>query len=305
MSYHDASDKMAATLNEKYGTFKSLAMESAMLYNLPLLYGLYATVAGLHWALVGARIVDSPIYRLIMAIGMGWVWSDASKFAVLILALVAHSLLQVVMYGLDLLSPRTAAATNRRLVWIISFLVTLGVGTLGFLLTFRASSATAVSLMDLLGCILFVAGIVSLYMACFWLVGGGDCAITQQYRSASKDIAFVALVMLTAPGILAGTLLLMKWEQRVEARSWIIWASLVLPVLVVCLLKKTTTMIRPVGLDEKTEGWKLVAIRLLSVLWACPDLVTRGNAFRVSYMVVGVAWTELLIDYPIQRKTQD
>ena len=254
-----------------------MAMETAMLYNLPLLYGLYAMVAGLHWALVGTA-VDATIYRLVSVVFCCYLWADVSIMTATVLSLVANSIHQLLLSGLRFLSPRMDANQRSRSSWFMMSIVA-AFGVLGLFATLRilVSWSTA----GLLGCIFFLAGIVAVIVACF--------AMSGKSTNLEWNIAFAALLLLTIPGIFAGAIMLMLWEQSVEFRSWQLWLCLVLPALIVGALKCS----RPIAHKNARE---LAAMRVLVVFWTCQGVLARGDAYRVSHMVVGVATTEMIFE---------
>lgn len=269
-----------------------MAIKAAMLYNLPLLYGLYALVASLQ-LVTGGRAV----FNLLCAIGSGCLFSDVSIGVVVILSLVANSIHQLLIHGFTWLSRFIAASQQSqrggRIIMRPStmLLVLCPFAALMFLQQLW-------SLKGLFSCTMFVAGLEAVYLACFALIGSShhDATMIEEQMSYSDNkVAFAALIVLTIPGIMAGAIDLMIWEQIVEGRSWWLWSWIVLPVLMVCRLK----ILAKSSLSSRV-GWSPAVLRLLVIMWNCPLMLARGNAYRVSHLVIGLVVTELVLEIAIR-----
>ncbi len=241
-------------------------MESAMLYNLPMLYGLYAIVAGFHCAFPGHYYL--PFLGTLPML----LWSDVSLPILLLLLLVGNSIHFLLITLLHALSFRLVLRSWRLESMIFMLLGILAPLTIGCLLW-----NDAWSIRGLASCIIYGAGIVAMMLACLWLVG-----------QSSNRVPFVALVLIATPGILAGSIALMLWEQNVDTRSWWIWARLIIPVFGVCRYGKSTAC----SSHNATTRALLV---LLAVLGTGRNLVMMGNSFRVGHLVFAVSLVEVCL----------
>lgn len=256
-----------------------------MLYNLPMLYGLYAIGAGLYCALAPwIESVGLPLDALGAALLC--MRSDLPILPLLILTVVANSIHRLIVSLLRWASPCIASHQESFRFWVVTFVIILIV---------ILSPLVALAIVDhrlehwtrpcLASCLVYTAGLVAMYLACLWLIGRRDCCIP-----------FVALVMLLAPGIMAGAVTLMVWEQDVEARSWWLWARLVVPVMSVCWLKGTRQKQSNTYSRIGTTTTLLLLLRVLVVVSMSRMILLRGNAYRVGHLVFAVAVSELLLE---------
>jgi hypothetical protein len=265
---------------------KALTMESAMLYNLPILYGLYAIGAGLYCA-VAPWLYESHWLPLdgIGTFLCGCVGSDLSIVSLLILTVVANSIYRLLLSLLRWVSPRIASHQQSVRFWMVTF---------GIILIVILAPLLALAIVDhrlehwtilgLFSCLVYVAGVVVVYLSCLWLVG------RRQRQEDDSDCAFVALIFLTTPAILAGTLALMVWEEGVERRSWWLWSTLVVPVVSACGFKGTRQK------QSNNSKRSRTLVLLFVVVSMSRSILMRGNAFRVGHLVFVVATSELMFE---------
>lgn len=262
-SHNQSMAVLAMKKKGSYGTLKSMSMDSAMLYNLPVLYGLYGVIAGF-------GCVMSQPYPLISAIGFGSLWSDIGMSSLLILSLVANSIHQLLLCILTFCHSRSTISVRFcALSFVGSVFVCLLVG-LGIALWW-------VGYWDFnhMACSCYVAGIACLYISSFLLVKYGGTTL----ESRQDNAAFAAMIMLLLPAIFTGKVVLMIWEQKVDNSSWPVLLFLLAVVPLTCLLKLTSQY----ATLRLWRRWRCLTL-VVSLMPICYSILRRGNAFRLFHL---------------------
>jgi hypothetical protein len=215
-------------------------------------------------------------------------WSDSSLSILIILLFVASLIHFLMMSFLQAMSYKLGNVSWR--FWSVVF-VMLGILIpllLGVLLPWNESSWTMAGLAS---CLVYVSGIVAMILCCVWMVGQYSTTTTQ---AINGTLCLAALVLITFPGILAGSFTLLLWEQQVDGRSWWLWARLVLPTVVLALCH--TGRASPLQMTGSTQS-PMVWLRrflLVGVMVGTtgPHVLRPGNSFRVAHLVTAVLLTE-------------
>jgi hypothetical protein len=253
-------------------------MESAMLYNLPILFGLFVVIAGLRCAFPDPMVF--PAFPL-AAIMCGWIWCDVSKEAVVTLSLVANTVNVILVRMIPLGFLKTKNPVRLAIGWFAGVLLLTLV--LGLFVGSHPWSTRH------LGCSLYIYSILVMYVCLFLLVG-----LDKQSPIGRQKVAFTALVGLSIPPIVAGPITLMAWEQEIQRSSWYALLSVLVPVCTSCWRNGTTTNDDTAGLGV----WKRIRPLLVSVavFAVCPEILSRGSGFRVAGFIALVAWIDVAVD---------
>jgi hypothetical protein len=247
-------------------------MESAMLYNLPLLLAMFAVIGSLRLAYPGGSQTTS-LAILLVAIVCGMLFCETSKAATLILCLVANAVNACLVWIL----PVGRLDPNRtRLVG--SF---LGLFVLVQILAFGYSRIVLGGWTPQpIDCVMYVFCVGLVYWSLFWLLGLGKA-------SGSSTAEYVALVVLILPVTVAGPIALMAWEECTRKESWMSLLSTFVPVCMVCLSKAVQVR------DDCRWTKVRSACIVCSVLLLSPWLLSRGNGFQLARLLSMVSWVEI------------
>lgn len=274
-------------------------MESAMLYNLPILYGMYALLAALQCAF------PQHYYLASLGILTFLPWSYDTPWSILLILFWVASAIHYLL--MSLLQTVSFSLANRSWQWWSTTWVVIGIVLplcLGMVLW-----KDSWTVFGLASCMVYCAGVVAVILTCLWMVGQSTTTThvhNKKNCGSGGGVGLAALILLTAPGILAGSFTLLMWEQQVDSRSWWLWARLVMPALVMAMCQKglatrritTPTTIASTGTRHQssilywTRGFLLVLIILGT---KGPRVLGHGNSFRVAHLVMAVVMTECLL----------
>lgn len=253
-----------------------MTFESAMLYNLPILAGLYAVVGGLRCAFPD---IQHPFAIPLSTALYGWLCCDVSKGCVLVLSLVADTLNSLLIW-LAVPGFLGSKRTSKSLITLYFGLFIL-FGVLTLVCTRLVLGAWWVEHSD---APLYLCNVLVIYLSLFLLLG------LDKHHSKTK-IAFASLISVITPLVTAGPIMLMAWEQQTRPSSWFTLYSLLVPVCVFCWLQ--------VGFPGGgvPKFWKMArfAISVASVLILCPSALARGNGFRVAESVAEFTWVQIAL----------
>eukprot|EP00934_Nitzschia_sp_Nitz4_P005572 Nitzschia sp. Nitz4//scaffold209_size42451//37200//39594//NITZ4_007364-RA/size42451-snap-gene-0.47-mRNA-1//1//CDS//3329541718//5562//frame0 len=257
-SYVNEMAAMKQELESQSGVLGAICIDAAMIYHLPVLYGLYTLVAALNYAL------EFP-YPILVVLCTSFV-SDLPRSTHTILTLVASSVFHMILSILPLAKTRPLPPIG----WIVKLYMTM-LAVFGLLGISLAFILTGVCSWDFIACSVFIGGIVSINLSC-WL--SMRYAIDMHRRSSR---ALFALMGVTAPGMFAGVVVLSLWEQHVLSSSWLFLALVWLPVAALCIFHVRGSMSRN---QHSLERFWVLVIGILYYGWS---LAIRGNA---SFVVV-------------------
>jgi hypothetical protein len=261
-------------------------MESAMIYNLPLLLGLYAIIGGLHCALTSPTTWLAPLIPVV-AVLCGWMWTDVVRISVIILSLLAntvHGCLKFTMRQ-GFLNP-----SNRfRLVGLFSVGVFLLTHVLGVVYSRVFHHEWALQPLD---SVLFVSCIIFALALAILSVG-----ISEMSSCGQQPVAFAALLIVLLPVAVAGKLMLLAWEGETRASSWhFLWRTLG-PVFMSCLLRRNS-----VGATSRGRSWSRVrsAVLVTTVVISSPWILARGAGFRTAYLLPFIACLDIVESFVLR-----
>jgi hypothetical protein len=275
----------------KFGYWQTIFMESAMFYNLPILFGLFCTIGGLCCAFPSLPI---PMLIPLFAMACGWIWcEDVSKAAVVVLCLVANAIHEVLTRVISLVAGallRSKAKPTVRLLASCLVGAFWGVQLLGYVFSRLVLGEWSMPPLD---CTLFVCCVVVEYVSLFFLVAG----VGKQSRDGKQKVAFATLVSLAVPVMVAGPITLMAWEQATRQSSWYSLLSTWVPICAYCWISQT--IIIP-SVHRRRSSWNANVVRtaalLISMIMACPGILSRGNGFRVASLVSSIGWVNIALD---------
>lgn len=302
VDYDHALTEMKSHLSSQYGKWTTLAIESAMLYYLPILYGMYALVAGLHCAV--------PKYYFLASLGILPIlpWSD-TPISILVILFVVASLIHFLLTFLLQAISFKLGNVSMRFLWSAS-LVLMGILFPLLLIALRLWNESW-TMSGLASCMVYVWGIVAMILSCLWMVGQSTL------KTNSSSLYLAGLLVMTAPGILAGRFTLMIWERHVDGSSWWLWARLVIPVLAMAVCQKhttprttpssSTTAATNVGARSHTlMSWGRGFLILLVILATTgPCVLVHGNSFRVANLVMAMVMTECFLQVLVTFSTRE
>ena len=261
-------------------------MESAMIYNLPLLLGLYAILGGLHCALPTPLTWLAPLIPVVTVL-CGWMWTDVSRISVIILSFLAstvHGCLKFTMRQ-GFLDP-----SNRfRVVQRFSIGVFLLTQVLGVVYSRVFHHEWALQPFDsvlYVSCILF-APILAIISA----------GMNERSSCGQQPVAFPALLIVLLPVTVAGKLMLIAWEGETRASSWyFLWRTLG-PVFISCLLRRNG-----IGATSRGRSWSRIrsAILVTAVVLSSPWILTRGAGFRTAYLLPFIACVDIVESFVLR-----
>lgn len=268
-------------------------MEAAMLYNLPILFGFYAVIAGFRCALPGIS-GDLGLLIPLFAAFCGWMWCHFSTDCVVILCLVANAintlLVQIIPVGfLKAESP-------------LRFSIKCFLGLFIFCQILGVIYCSQRQLTQFFEAALYVFGILAMYLSMFLLVGLNPTPTKQSSSSFSDSekkakITFVSLVALSIPVMVAGPVTLLAWEEVPRASSWYTLLSAIIPICAFTLIHLNGTTIHHCSsapsnaVDAIRSG--VIAV---SVLALCPSALDRGHGYYVAKFVSRVAWVDIVVN---------
>ena len=297
-----------------------MCMESAMIYNLPLLFALYAVMAALHCAVATAfPIENNQDYWqmegiiLLTVIVTGWIWMTPNLLqpvVIVILSCVAatiHGLLRRFVYhwGRYFRLKLSVGSVTISLIAHLA-LAQLMVGV-GYLLLGHGEEGRWSSLVVAhVDSVIFLACILFVYSTVLLTVGG-----EHQHPSVSSlpgryqyKVAFATLVLIVLPVLVAGQLVLLAWEGTTRIRSWSFLFTRVVPVGLasLCPSPPSTDIVHPIRRHDDDQmykdGWTrrgraIVGIMIL-LLGVCPFILQRGAGFRVGYLLPLFSFMDLI-----------
>lgn len=233
-----------------------------MLYNLPVIFGLHAILAALHHA----SVFCMPL------VAVFFITSDFPLPTLLVLTLVASSIHFLLVMAMSRISSGSTEIRSSRKAW---FGLAVAVICLVSLAVALVMSGWAVT--DTIKALVYVSGIAIVYIL--------SCSCLAP--------PLAALIVLAAPGMLAGTIVLAGWEQSIEARSWWMWTRLVLPVLGVVRSIQSSSTSKSVsslwnmprkGISSSATLLRAASL-VVAVLWTGRSILMRGHANQVGPMV--------------------
>ena len=259
------------------GATKAFAMECAMLYNLPVIFGLHAILAALH----SASVFCMPLIATFFII------SDFPLRNLVVLTLVTDSIHFLLVIALSRFS--STSASTKRQFQIAGLGITFA--AICLLPLAVALTMTGWAVMDVISAAVYVSGIVL------------ACVLSCSFFNPPLAI----LIVLAVPGILAGTIVLAGWEQSIEARSWWLWIRLVLPVLVVVFLTQSSSSSSSTSLSSfRNKGlpllwpWLRIVSVIAVVVWSGQGILLRGHAHEVALMVERLLVLEVVLGTVVQ-----
>lgn len=243
-----------------------MAMQAAMLYNLPILYALYAQIAAIYFVL--SPFSSLPTFLpLFVSFLLGALTSNLGLFPLGVLTLVAHSIHGVVVAGLRYTvrwkPPKKAETIIIRPIQAIVALV----------MRYRGWS-----LRGLVESFVFMGELLAIVLRCAMPLG---------QESTRKQVLFAAMVLPTLPGIFAGAFTLMVWEQGVS--SWWLWLRMVIPIEAVQLWIQEPSEIGP-------NSFLRIVFGILALVFTTRGLLLQsGNAHRVGNLVSALSVGETML----------
>ena len=301
---------MKMRLSDRFGSFLAICMEASMIYNLPYLLALYATLVAFHLA---RR--SSSMFAVRATIVLGWAFrSDLGMMATVILVLVANSfnlianrLLPVGFLVRSSVGQNTPLRVLRRalvtiLVLILSFVV-LAIIALYFLHDGANAFVTIDKCFDVVASTLYVYTIASIYVALVVWAGIID-KNTSAYDELSFDVQLITLLMLTVPFLVAGPIYLMLWEQGTRASSWMTLLSMQVPIGLLASIRLSQMGSSRINADKKsiqaakmtrTLLMRSISIYLCLFFLCCrdPGLLSKGTGYLVPILAMLLVWIEL------------
>lgn len=267
-------------------------MESAMLYNLPLLLGIYSIIGCLRFGFAYTSKASTATAVLIFFVtsGVAVKFCDTSKPVSLVLCLVANTIHSCLSW----IVPLGFLKTSHRTGFLISSL--FGLFVLVQSLAFVYSRAILGNYhAQSLDCVLYIFCVAVVYWALVWLVGFSDANDTSSYRISS----YTALVALTVPASLAGAITLMVWEESTRLESWAtLFSTSLIPIGLVCLSNAILHR-QAVAPGSNADDSHCVmknaraAVVIGSIFFFSPLILSRGNAFQIARMIFAVSFAEI------------
>jgi len=248
-----------------------------MLYNLPVVFGLHAILASLHCA----SLFCMPLVIVF------FIMSDLPLGMLVFLTLIANSIHFLTIKVLSWKAPNIQApTTTRRYSRRTLVLVTAIIGVVLVSSAMLVLQSKRWSISDSIQAIVFIGGILFIYLAsCSWLIP-----------------PLASLVVLTTPGIFAGTIVLMGWEQSIEHRSWWMWIRFVWPIIAVTYFAQTMKSSTPTRKNrrhppEGTVHFLRSVLMIAVVFWKGLGILMRGNAYQVGHLVESILILEVVTSW--------
>jgi hypothetical protein len=254
-------------------------MQTAMLYNLPLLAGLYVLIASLHCAFPFKSnwiALLSPVVAVIC----GWIWSDAQGLSVAILSFVASGVYACVSKAIGTFQGSMTSWKPLRLVGACFGGVLLLLQILGILYSHMLDGSWSLQPLD---SVLFLSCVGLVYMIPLLVVGFQPPSI-----SGHRRVSRACLLLVITPCLVAGQIALIAWEGAPRASSWQFLLSTFLPVVMSCLVEGCSVD----ALAPGAGGHLRSLVILVGVLSVCPHMLPRGTGFRLGYVLSIVCWTD-------------
>ena len=269
---------------------KAACIESAMLYNLPILVSLFAITAGFNYVIT--PLLPKPWSYIIPVVvcACGWTWSDLRGLPVLILALVANTVHGCTLHGMIFLSRILCSSVENNRFWrlvISSFVSLFLMHILGVAYSVWSSGDWSFLPIDVAA---YMSTVILVYVSAFQLVGrsAGSPVSSGHFH---VDAYYAVLIVVTMPFLVAGQVSLMSWEGSTRRSSWqfLVWTCA--PILVACHMK------RPVaGHSVPGQVWHSSFSFLLAVFilfwsrWCLP----RGTGFRLTTLIRVISWSDVV-----------
>lgn len=303
-----------------------------MIYNLPLLLGLYAIIGGLNCAIpLPPTLSPTTTWRLaapllipVVAVLCGWMWidDDVMRVSVIILSLLANTVHGCLTFAMRrrqqgfLLSPSgsSSSSSGLRLVGLSSvgvFLLTQGLGVVYSRVMFHHESWWWA--LQPLGSVLYVSCILFALVLSILSVGRNERSSSpsscgQKYQQ-KQPVAFAALLIVLLPVVVSGKLMLMRWEGGTRASSWyFLWRTLG-PVYSSCLIQiiwrngVVTTMTTTTSRQQqrRQRSWSRIrsAILVAAVVGFSPWILARGAGFRTAYLLPFIACVDIVESFVV------
>ena len=277
-------------LQRLFGFMKAKCMESAMLYNLPVLVSLFAITGGINYAIT-PLLPKIWLYLIpVVVCACGWKWSDLHGLPVLILALVANTVHGCTLHGMGFLSRIFCSSMeNNRLrrLSISSFVSLLSTYILGVAYSVFSSGDWSFLPFDVAA---YMSIVVLVYVSAFQLVGRSAGSSVSSSR-CQVGAYLAVLIVVTMPFLVAGQVSLMSWEGSTRRNTWqfLVWTCA--PILVACHMKRPMT-----GDSVPSHVWQSSFSFLLAVFilfwsrWCLP----RGTGFRLTTLIRAISWSDLV-----------
>jgi hypothetical protein len=256
-------------------------MESAMLYNLPILFGLFVVIAGLRCAFPDI-LQDFALVIPLFAAFYGWMWCDVSKECVVILCLVSNAINTLLIRIIPLGFLKTKSPFRFGVTCFLGLFVLVQI--LGVVYARLVLGRWWME--HWFDAVLYIYSILVMYLSLFLLVG-----FNKQSSEGKVKVTFVSLVALSIPVMVAGPVTLMAWERETRKSSWYSLCSTLVPVCTFCWIRTSTAVHRASKVD--TIRSILIAVSVLSL---CPSALARGNGYYVTDFVSVVAWVDIAIN---------
>jgi hypothetical protein len=265
-----------------------------MIYNLPLLLGLYAIIGGLNCALPSSP--PTWLARLIpvVAVLCGWMWTDdVIRISVIILSLLASTVYGCLKFTMMRQGFPSPSNNRMRLVGLLSFGVFLTTQVLGVVYSRVFHHEWA---LQPLHSVLYVSCILFALVLTISLSSVG-----RNERSSfcgQQPVAFASSLIVLLPVAVSGKLALIAWEGEPRASSWyFLWRTLG-PVCLLCLLRRNNGVGTAAAATSSSRGrsWNRVrsAILVTAVVVSSPWILARGAGFRTCYLLPFIACVDIV-----------
>lgn len=274
--YEQETRRLYDAWQQQYGYLSVAAMESSMLYNLPILFGMYVILA--------ASRLHGNYYE-----GMVVLWVAGVAFqrttlqygaSALLLGFVANAvnnlLLSILPVGVyrDNINPR-----RRQLGMALMSATALVAVFCAVIFLLWKDDFTARGMFQ---CFLLTTTIVNLYVVLGWDVATMD----GNHNSSHCQLVLLAMVVLVAA--MVGPLMLMKWERSVGWSTFQTILSLIMPVSALSMANILKVPLPPNQNLLQAVLW-VAALLLLS-----PWILSRGAAYRAVLVVQLLSGIDLL-----------
>eukprot|EP00980_Cylindrotheca_fusiformis_P008065 scaffold1717_cov117-Cylindrotheca_fusiformis.AAC.16 len=269
-----------AMFRSKYGALKSVCIECAMIYNLPVLLSFVCFVGGFRCTHQDTVFYD--IVFLVLAILVGWWYCDLSKESVVVLCLVANLIQSTISRAIPVGFLTTKTPTK---LVANSFLILLFMVHAVCLLVGRLVLGTRIY--EYLDSIFFLCTILYMYLLLFLFLG-----LEHQTCDRAVKVNFVSLVLIVVPVVLVGTLSVTYWDETTETSSWyLVVNKLLLPISIFCGVKGFLNCATSRFLTVARSAILTFAIfRLFSVT------VHRGHGYAFANLLQEIAWVHAIVD---------
>jgi hypothetical protein len=282
------TNRLLFHLQQQFGFFKSIAMESAMLYRAELILGLYTLTAGIYHAVPTISVVMVPL----IVVALAWLLSQPNNvLVVLILSLVANAIHWLVSFGLARIVSRyttqrkpTAYAKQHAVLFAVIFvLVQVCVALLGYFW-----NRHSVAYLPLLPAVV-VTTIVFLPMVSLALLANSSVE--------SGNLSFLSLFLPIWPFLVVGKLFMIAWSiVQGFSGTDTTTEDLVRFLVLVCLpVYLRILLLRPMSRHLRMPLWILPCGYALTILAFAPRMLQVGGGYIVARFVSCIAWIDVIV----------